>query len=332
MPWRCATPTAPACALGGSLHRLARFGRQRGPRRLFDQLLVAPLDRALPLAEGQDVAVLVAEHLDLHVPSRERLLDAEPAGSPNAAWASAAAAPNASSTSSATWTSRMPLATAPRAGLQQDRDSPSRRLPGARAATEVSHPPSGTDASAMIRRSEILSPSAAITLWWSVCPKTRSSSTHASQRTPGPPQEPVAGMQSLAPGRLGGSDHARDPQVALGCPRPGRRRSPGRPQAARATSPTRRSSTFATASTSSSCSARLTGTVISPRFATRTRLNIRPRLGLAVGISSAPTTAAELDGLGIADVELRDDAVHLGCRLVHQLHCLEDDDRASRRQ
>ena len=53
-------------------HRLAHFGRDEGRRRFLDHLLVAALDRAFALAEVEDVAVLVAEHLDLDV---ARLLD-----------------------------------------------------------------------------------------------------------------------------------------------------------------------------------------------------------------------------------------------------------------
>ena len=52
------------------LELLARLGRERGRRRLLDQLLVPPLDRALALAERQHVAVRVAEHLDLDVARR----------------------------------------------------------------------------------------------------------------------------------------------------------------------------------------------------------------------------------------------------------------------
>ena len=49
-----------AGALGGRLHLLARLGRERGRRRLLDQLLVAALDRALALAEGEHAAVASA--------------------------------------------------------------------------------------------------------------------------------------------------------------------------------------------------------------------------------------------------------------------------------
>ena len=45
-----------------------RVDRRR--RRLLDDLLVAPLDRAFALAEMDDVAVLVAEHLDFDMARR----------------------------------------------------------------------------------------------------------------------------------------------------------------------------------------------------------------------------------------------------------------------
>src|SRR5918911_1316370 len=67
-----------ASPLGRRLHRLARLGVEGRRGRLLDQLLMAPLDRALALAEGEDAAVHVAEHLDLDVPrGRDRLLQVE---------------------------------------------------------------------------------------------------------------------------------------------------------------------------------------------------------------------------------------------------------------
>ena len=48
------------------------FSSSSGRRRLLDDLLVAALDRAFALAQVDDVAVLVAEHLDLDV---ARVLD-----------------------------------------------------------------------------------------------------------------------------------------------------------------------------------------------------------------------------------------------------------------
>ena len=71
-------PNGTTRALGRRLHLLAQLRRQRGRRRLLDQLLVAPLDRALALAQRQDVPVQVAENLDLDVAGRrDHLLDVE---------------------------------------------------------------------------------------------------------------------------------------------------------------------------------------------------------------------------------------------------------------
>ena len=52
---------------GRLAHRLARLGREGRRRALLDQLLVAPLGRAVALAHPHDVAVGVADHLHLHV-------------------------------------------------------------------------------------------------------------------------------------------------------------------------------------------------------------------------------------------------------------------------
>ncbi len=48
-------------------HPPARLGIEQRRGRLLDDLLVAALDRAFALAEIDDVAVLVAEQLDLDV-------------------------------------------------------------------------------------------------------------------------------------------------------------------------------------------------------------------------------------------------------------------------
>ena len=52
----------------GFAHLLAQLGRDGRRRRLLDQLLVAALHGAVALAQVHDVAVLVAEDLDLDVP------------------------------------------------------------------------------------------------------------------------------------------------------------------------------------------------------------------------------------------------------------------------
>ena len=49
-------------------HARAQLGRDRRRGRFLDQLLVAPLHRALALAEVDRVAVAIGEHLDLDVP------------------------------------------------------------------------------------------------------------------------------------------------------------------------------------------------------------------------------------------------------------------------
>ena len=62
------------------LHRLSCLLVERRRRRLFDQLLMPALDRALALAERQHPAVRVAEHLDLDVPCRrDELLEVDAA-------------------------------------------------------------------------------------------------------------------------------------------------------------------------------------------------------------------------------------------------------------
>ena len=55
-------------ALEGLGDLFAHLGRHLQRGRFFDQLLVAALDGALALAEGDDVAVLIGQHLELDVP------------------------------------------------------------------------------------------------------------------------------------------------------------------------------------------------------------------------------------------------------------------------
>ena len=99
----------PAGPLDRCLHRLARLGREGGRRRLLDQLLVSPLDRALALTQREHSALAVAQHLDLDVPRRHEARSRYSDPSPNAASASALAAPYAASSSSGASTRRMPL-------------------------------------------------------------------------------------------------------------------------------------------------------------------------------------------------------------------------------
>src|SRR5262249_42791618 len=57
----------PGCPTRRRAQTLAQPGIDPGRRRLLDHLLVAALDRALALAQVDDCAVRVAEHLDLDV-------------------------------------------------------------------------------------------------------------------------------------------------------------------------------------------------------------------------------------------------------------------------
>ena len=60
-------------------HARPRLGIEQRRRRLLDDLLVAPLDRAFPLAQMDAVAVLVAQNLDLDVARvLDELLDEQP--------------------------------------------------------------------------------------------------------------------------------------------------------------------------------------------------------------------------------------------------------------
>src|SRR6476469_8505103 len=83
----------------------------------------------------------------------------------------------------------------------------------------------------------------------------------------------------------------------------------------------------------SSCSARITRTAISPRFAIRTRLNTASEgvQGPREHRLEVEERLAELDGLSILDVDRADNAFDLGLDLVHQLHRLEDAERLARR-
>src|SRR5436190_4589070 len=66
---------SPARARYVQLHRLTGLLVECGRRRLLDQLLMPPLDRALALTERQHASVRVAEHLDLDVAGgRDQLL------------------------------------------------------------------------------------------------------------------------------------------------------------------------------------------------------------------------------------------------------------------
>ena len=60
-------------------HFLAGRGIKQRRRRLLDDFLVAALDRAFALAEVDDIAVLVAKHLNFDVARiRDELFDEDP--------------------------------------------------------------------------------------------------------------------------------------------------------------------------------------------------------------------------------------------------------------
>ena len=59
---------------GGLPQLLPDLGADSRPRGLLDDLLVAPLHRAVPLEEVDVVAVLVPEHLNLDVARRLHVL------------------------------------------------------------------------------------------------------------------------------------------------------------------------------------------------------------------------------------------------------------------
>src|SRR2546423_15475836 len=78
----------------------------------------------------------------------------------------------------------------------------------------------------------------------------------------------------------------------------------------------------ATASIPSSCSARMTRTATSPRFATRTRLKRIERP--AVQRLELAEELAELHGLGVVDGDRPYAPLDIGLHLVHEHHRLAD--------
>src|SRR5512142_1484160 len=77
---------------------------------------------------------------------------------------------------------------------------------------------------------------------------------------------------------------------------------------------------IATVAMPSSLQARMTRRAISPRFATRTFLN------MTLPGDDPEQRLAELHRRGVGDHDLGDGAVHLALDLVHQLHRLDDAD------
>ena len=108
----------------GLAHALAQRGGDRGRRRFLDHLLMAALDRAIPLAEMDDVAVLVGEDLDFDVAGvGDRALQDQLARCRRRSSPRSAPAPGLRARSSAEATSRMPRAAAARGGLDHQREA-----------------------------------------------------------------------------------------------------------------------------------------------------------------------------------------------------------------
>ena len=96
----------------------AQLRRDHEAWRLFDELLVTALDGALALAEGEDVAVLVGEDLELDVArALDELFHVEVAVAEGAA-ASLEACWKRSGSSSAVRTMRMPRPPPPATALR----------------------------------------------------------------------------------------------------------------------------------------------------------------------------------------------------------------------
>ena len=66
-------PNGPARLHCGTAHRLAQVGRHHRRRCLLDDLLVAALDRALPLEEVDDRAMGIAHDLHLNVAGTDQI-------------------------------------------------------------------------------------------------------------------------------------------------------------------------------------------------------------------------------------------------------------------
>ena len=94
-----------------------RFVEQRA-RRFLDDLLVAALDRAFALAQMDDMAVLVAQHLDLDVARiGDEFLDEDAVVAEGDLGLRARARRKPSSTSARLWAMRMPLPPPPAEAL-----------------------------------------------------------------------------------------------------------------------------------------------------------------------------------------------------------------------
>ena len=222
-----AVADVPARALGGGLHLLAQLVVERRRRRLLDQLLVAALDRALALAAGEDVAVVVAEHLDLDVARRrDHLLDVQRAVPERGLRLGRGALVGVVERRRAPSTSRMPLPPPPAAAFSSTGKPSSSAAASASSGPAIPSVPgtSGTPAARISAFARALSPIRSITLGRradedEVVVLARADEVGVLG------DEAVAGMDGLAAGRLGRRDERRDAEVALGG---GRRADPHR--------------------------------------------------------------------------------------------------------
>ena len=265
----------PACALRGGLHLLAHPLVERGRRRLLDQLLVPPLDRALALPEREHAAGRVAQHLHLDVTRRdERLLQVEIAVRERRLGLCGRHAVRRLELRGVVDEAH-PLAAAARDRLQEHREAEllrggshlgerRRRSPfparaeRRRRAARPSHAPCRPSAPSRPRRAR----------------RRRARSPRTRARTPG--SRPGSRSRDAPPRSASSRPRRRSTRCAGSCRRrpAGRCRRPG-PRAARAASPGRRSSRRRPPRPRARAAARITRTAISPRFATRTRENIR---------------------------------------------------------
>ena len=204
-------------ALDGALHRLTCRVVESRRRRLFDQLLVPALDRALALAEREHTSLGVAEHLDLDVAGGDEcLLEVErPVAEGGVGLGTRGGERTLELVLGEDRTH--PLAATSGGRLEQDREP---ELVGDRPDLGQVDRPVGAGDERHSRRAQLFFRTHLV--------------PHPLHHVRGWPDEDdprllaradeggvlgekaVAGMQRLAAGRLGCRDDARDAQVALG--------------------------------------------------------------------------------------------------------------------
>ena len=206
----------------GAAQLAAQLLGERRRRRLFDELLVPPLDRALALAEVHHVAVMVAEHLDLDVARRlDVLLDVDVADAERGLGLALRGlerlAPAPAPTDDA-------HAAAAAAGDRLDDDREPEVLGDLLSAfSSLSTGPSlpgsiGTPAFFIARRARALSPISRMTfgsgpmnLMWHA--------SHTSARYALSDEEAVARMDGVGARDFGGADDRRHVEIAVEAPR-----------------------------------------------------------------------------------------------------------------